>query len=49
MLKTRIKPHHQDTKDTKFHKEKQGVNFVFLGGFGGKAFEVNAHEERRLR
>jgi hypothetical protein len=28
------KPYHQDTKDTKFHQEKQDVNFVFLGELG---------------
>jgi len=26
--------HHQDTKGTKEHKEKQDVNFVFLGALG---------------
>ena len=26
--------YHQDTKGTKFHQEKQDVNFVFLGAFG---------------
>ena len=26
--------YHQGTKGTKFHQEKQDVNFVFLGAFG---------------
>ena len=26
--------YHQDTKGTKFHPEKQNVNFVFLGALG---------------
>jgi len=33
--------HHQDTKSTKFHKEKQDVNIVFLGEtwcLGGEVF-----------
>jgi len=25
------KTHHQDTKDSKFHQEKQDVNFMLLG------------------
>jgi len=26
--------YHQDTKGTKFHQEKQDVNFVLLGALG---------------
>ena len=31
MLKDKNKTHHQGTKNTTFHQEKQGINLVFLG------------------
>jgi hypothetical protein len=35
MLKDNDKIHHQDTKNTKFHQEKQGITLVPLGELGG--------------